>query len=178
MAEQVTVRREVSNFYAIIGGVVSAGSLISLVQKVFNVGLAPVLAEFVAYYRRITNFFVDWLFFWWPFELSEIYKDLYAVSLIMAMVMVRAMVSVLVADNPMTSSKSAVFLLLMMAFAALISVGLLGIVMGVGLIFAPVIGPGRNSDDEQAWATRSVFMKMLLAMTIATVAFFALNSQM
>jgi hypothetical protein len=64
MAEQVTVRQEVSNSYAIITGVVSAGSVISLIQKIFSVGLVPVLAEFVAYYRKITHFFVDWIVFW------------------------------------------------------------------------------------------------------------------
>ena len=174
MAEQVTVRREVSNLYAIIGGLVSAGSLISLVQKFFNIGLAPVLAEFVAYYRRIAHFFVDWLFFWVPFEVPGWYKDAYVISFVFLVTFVRAIVAVLVFRYPSGGSKAIPFFAAGLVGALFWSVPLVGLFMPLA---APRLLGGFEQQDE-AKAMLRLYTKMLFAMAIATVAFFALNSQM
>ena len=163
MAEQTTVRREVSNFYAIIGGVVSAGSLISLAQKAFNVGLAPVLAELVAYYRQIVHFFTDWLLSWVPFHVPDWYHDLCVLSFVGIAVLGKAQFSV---DQIGGTGR----------------IGAARAVLFSAVLFAPTLGgillllTALHVREDQP--VDRVYTTMVVAMIVATVAFFALNSQM
>ena len=173
MAEQATMQKEVSNAYAIIGGLVSAGSLISLVQKLFSVGLSPVLYEFVAYYRRVAYFFVDWMTFWLPFQVPGWYKDAYIISVVCCATYMRAAVA----------TKGG------MSWASSLAANAIGVVGGLiasivlsGFIFpllaAAVLRSDRKDDDFGFREMLQLYIKMLVATCLATIAFFALNSQM
>ena len=154
------LRREVSGLYAITGGFVSAGS-----TKVFSVGLASVLQEFVDYYRKVTHFFVDGLFFWLPFKVPDTYKDAYVIAFVLSLMILRAVDSI----GPAKQWWSRY--LLRPLVAAVSAVPLLGfLVLAVPLV--RVSQPLGHSGADK------VFLNSVGAMLVVTVAFFALNSQL
>ena len=158
------LRREVSGLYAITGGFISAASLISLITKIFSVGLAPVLQEFVDYYRKVTHFFVDWLFFWLPFKVPDTYKDAYVIAFVLSLLILRAVDSIRPAKQWWRSY------LLRPLVAAVAAVPLLGfLVLAISLV--RVSQPLNSGADK-------VFLHSVGAMVIVTIAFFAFNSQL
>lgn len=83
-------KREYLYWYAIGGGLINAASAISLIEKIFSVGLAPVFQEFINYYRKVAYFFLDPIFSLLPLYVSSSYKDLYLVSLISLAMLLRS----------------------------------------------------------------------------------------
>jgi hypothetical protein len=69
-------RREWRFWIWAAGALVSAVSLISLIQHAFDVGMTPLFAEALAFYRALTHPLFDLALFWLPFRLAGSVKDL------------------------------------------------------------------------------------------------------
>lgn len=72
--------------FNLLGGLASALALISVVQKWFDVGLAPILADVLRAYRDlihpIAEFLLSWLYWIWPdWNIPILIKDLLALSM-------------------------------------------------------------------------------------------------
>jgi len=79
-----TSRSEIDFQANIIGVPVSAIALIDLIQKIFDIGLAPVFAEFIEMWRHATAPLVHLLSAVLPFRVPQGYCDLFIVSFVLA----------------------------------------------------------------------------------------------
>jgi hypothetical protein len=68
-------RSQYQTAVAVITGLVSAMSVISLIIKYFDVGLAPIAAQFIQHYRNIIAFFLDPVLTYLPFRVPAWYRD-------------------------------------------------------------------------------------------------------
>jgi len=84
MSKAVTIRSEFGFWRLIIAVLGSTVSLISLVQRAFSIGLAPILSDFVSFYRKIFYPIIDLIFFYIPWSIPVWYKDLVIISFIFA----------------------------------------------------------------------------------------------
>ena len=76
------------NFWlAVFGAIPSTLSIISVTQRMFNVGLGPVFQDILEYYRKLVFPLFDFV----PFTLPGWYKDLYILSGVALISLVRAM---------------------------------------------------------------------------------------
>jgi hypothetical protein len=104
MPDRPSIVKEYKFWIGLIGALVAAGPLISLIQKLLDVGLTPVFANALSYYRGITYPLVDWLryfisfippldlyrfIFSWIISLDT-YRDLTVLSFLVAGAMSRA----------------------------------------------------------------------------------------
>lgn len=86
-------------FYALLGSIFSAFAIVSLMVRIFDIGLAPVMQQTLNYYRElvhpIAEVLLDGLRWVWPdLILPEWVKDLYAISFVGGAVAGRALLSV------------------------------------------------------------------------------------
>src|SRR5262249_36310280 len=103
--DRPSIKNEYKFWIGVIGALVSAGPIISLIQKLWGIGLVPVLANALAYYRGITYPLVDWVRYiisYVPFfdvyrlvysqDMSlETYRDLTVLSFLCGTAMFRAL---------------------------------------------------------------------------------------
>lgn len=68
--------------FQILGILVGAASLVSLTQKAFEIGLAPILGDFVSYYRAISDFVFATLPGLWGWEVPQWLSDIWAISFV------------------------------------------------------------------------------------------------
>lgn len=73
--------------YALVGGIISAISLVSFLQHLLNVGLSPVLHEGLGYYRHIAGVIFGYLLGWVRYiiphwTLPPLYRDLLTISFV------------------------------------------------------------------------------------------------
>jgi hypothetical protein len=83
-------RSEYRIWFVALGALASSASLISLIQRLFNVGLAGTLLELLEYYRTIMYQIIDHLIPL-PFALPAWYKDCISLSFFSTMLFVRAL---------------------------------------------------------------------------------------
>lgn len=80
-------------FYGFLGAAFSVAPLVSLAQKMLEIGLAPVMEEIVENYRSLVHPIVHWLLEWttapftwllpdWSLQAPDWLKDLYALSFV------------------------------------------------------------------------------------------------
>ncbi|MGP0094653.1 MAG: hypothetical protein ACLPKB_32590, partial [Xanthobacteraceae bacterium] len=79
--------RRLNFLYAVLGSVVSGGALICLLQMIFRVGLAPVLADGLGSFQEIVHFFTEPIMTVLagvlPFAVPEWYCDLWVISFVL-----------------------------------------------------------------------------------------------
>lgn len=187
-------------FYALLGSIFSAFAIISLTQKVFDVGLAPVMQEILDYYRGIVHPIMDWLLVWvrwllpdWP--IPTWVKDLYSLSFVGAAGLTRSMMSMTrfpgdpvreriygrVALPPFMKVLFDVMNILVGVMAALTFGGLL-VWIGALVLTIAFAGPLRHEtfwsalNWSQGFGQRFVVLFWLTL--VEAVAFFAINSQL
>jgi hypothetical protein len=160
-------------FYALLGSILSALAIISLTQKVLDVGLVPVMQEIVDYYRHTVHpimhvmlGWVRWLFSDWV--LPEWFKDLYALSFLGGFSFARGL-RLTFSGQPVSP----------------VAVIVIGFACGVfppsGLFFlaAGLFALVRSVDNDPLFNTAFLLSGQMLALSfVETLAFFAINSQM
>ena len=82
-SEPPTFRSQYLFAFSILSGLVSAMSLISLIIKYFDVGLAPIAAQLVQFYRDVVAFFLDPILAYVPFRIPAWYRDTFVISLML-----------------------------------------------------------------------------------------------
>lgn len=70
------------SLYRYLGVLFSATSAFSLLHRFFEFGLAPLLWEFVSYYRILTDLAFGWISIFVSFEIPPIIHDLWTLSLL------------------------------------------------------------------------------------------------
>ena len=83
-------KSEFSFWFAVVGGIASAASLISLIHRIFGIGIAPIFQEFIQFYRDLSYYFIDMLAFPLPFHLPGWYKDLVGLGMYQSVLIGRA----------------------------------------------------------------------------------------
>lgn len=165
---------------ALISGLVGACSAINLIVKAFHIGLAPLLGEFIGYYRKVAYYFVDLLAFWWPFHLAESYKDCVVLAFVLSAPLTRALFHNSLEDvTSIAAWRKDPKELMFWSLAAVIS----QLVLGFSLlgILAPLFvywSFGAVLGDIAVGV--EVAFRYVLAMTtmiVASIVFFVLNSQ-
>lgn len=68
------------SLYRYLGVLVSATSAFSLLQRLFDFGLAPMFLTFVAFYRTLSNVAFGWISFIFSFEFPPTVHDLWTLS--------------------------------------------------------------------------------------------------
>jgi hypothetical protein len=169
---QQHVASETRNTYAVISGLVSAISVISLVAKVFDVGLAPVLREFIEFYRRIANILISPLLYIVPFQVPEWYRDAFVASLVAMMLFCRS--SYLAWPNRSAADSQILNWMLYLLLSFLFSIPLIGLLL---LAIFPLKSLSSDKFDRGRARAR-LFVIALVTTSIAAGAFFALNSQL
>lgn len=169
--------REFNKGYAIVGTVVSALSLASLIQKYLDVGLKPIVAEFLAYYHKVIGVLTTPIVAIMPFSVPDWYRDAYVLSFVMLLAETRAVFM----TGVVRENVSVPFFLRLNWIAVFIAVagsimllGLLAIVWKPLELSAIVNGEGSAHERRR---TRYSLLMFATAWAIA-VAFFALNSQL
>jgi hypothetical protein len=84
-----SLREEYAYWQQLLGGLAGSVSIISLIQKLFAIGLTPLLAKFLDYYRGIFYPLIDKLLFFVPFHIPSWYKDLYCLSFVILVAVYR-----------------------------------------------------------------------------------------
>jgi len=111
-------RREYAFWITLLSALVSAAPIVSLIQRLFKVGLAPLLFEALSYYRKLVYPLVEWLQFilsyvpWLdPYTLIyswfvplDVYKDLTALSFMSAIAASRVIIHKVVFDKKTRAS--------------------------------------------------------------------------
>jgi hypothetical protein len=183
--DRPSIASEYKFWFGLIGALISAGSIISLIQKLFDVGLIPVFASALSYYRGVTYPLVDWLryiisyipyldlyrYIFFIFMSLETYRDLTVLSFVMAGAAARASAvpDPIVGTRPRSSFPA---MLLYTAFMCLLAYTLFPLLLGVILPLALLVN---NSEDRIF--TRYLLLNLLIAFTAAGV-FFAANELM
>lgn len=172
------VMKEFKFWIGLIGALLSAAPIISLIQKLFNIGLMPIFANAVTYYRGITYPLVDWLryamsyipfldlyrfIFSWFMSL-EAYRDFTVLSFVVTAALLRRPIT---ATPPPNRSASVVIII----FSLLIAPTLIPLVFTFYLLAAWDKNPNDRSN------ARYFLLNLLIAFT-AAAAFFGANELM
>ena len=176
--ERQAIGKGSNSLYALLGGVVGAASLISLLQKISGVELAPVLAECMAYGQQIIGFFTEPIMTVLarvlPFALPEWYRDLWVISFVLTSLNLQAaLIEVGEGDTvpgPVRIFLNIFFGLCILGLAALNAF----ILLGLAIPFLALRDLGNKNDA----ATAKTCLASVALAALATIAFFALNSQL
>jgi hypothetical protein len=176
--ERQAIGKGSGSLYALLGGVVSAASLISLLQKISGVELVPVLAQCMAYGQQIIGFFTEPIMTVLarvlPFAVPEWYRDLWVISFVLTFLNLQAaLIEVGEGDGvprPVGMILNMFFGLCILGLAALNALILLGLAL-------PFLALRDLGDKGDAAAAKTCLTSVALA-GLATVTFFALNSQL
>ncbi len=159
-------RDEFSFWWQLLGGLTSAVSLISLAQKAFSIGLAPLFAGILDYYRAIFYPLIEGLLFFVPFHLPDWYKDLFCLAFVFGLALVRHWS---IDDSGGWEVKTVVFL-------GNFVVAAMGAVTLYGLL-APIFAFSAISSPEEAITSegaKAALTSMIISI-VAAVLFFLLN---
>ena len=85
-----TLGKEFKGWMQVLTICTSAASLISAIQKLFDIGLTPYFFEFISYYRRLFYPVVEYFPKLFHIALYDWYKDLYILSFILCSITFRA----------------------------------------------------------------------------------------
>jgi hypothetical protein len=171
--------RRLNSLYAVLGSVVSGGALICLLQKIFRVGLAPVLAEGMGSFQEIVHFFTEPIMTVLagvlPFAVPEWYCDLWVISFVLTLVNLQGALIGVKREGKAWLVAARTFLYIffgvcILGLAALNAFVLLGLAM-------PFLALRDLRNKSEAATAKTCLMSVVLAMLI-TAAFFALNSQL
>jgi hypothetical protein len=152
--------------------------LISLLQKISGVELAPVLAECMAYRQQVIGFFTEPIMTVLarvlPFALPEWYRDLWVISFVLTSLNLQAaLIEVGKGDavpRPVIMFLNIFFGLCILGLAALNAF----ILLGLAIPFL-ALRDLRNKNDAD---TAKTCLTSVALAALAAVAFFALNSQL
>lgn len=168
-----------NSLYALLGSIVSGGALICLLQKIFGVGLAPVLAESVASFQEIVRFFTEPIMTVLsrivPFSVPEWYCDLWVISFVLTSLNLQGALIRITSEGKAWLVAARTFLYIffcvcILGLAALNAFVLLGLAM-------PFLALRDLRNKSEAATAKTCLMSVVLAVLMA-VAFFALNSQL
>jgi hypothetical protein len=162
---------------------VSALALISLVQRVFHVGLTPVLMEIVATWRRLTEPLAALLKFiasFVPFHLPDWYHDAFILSFILALILFKAIFLhvTIPDDNDDPKLKMVTQTIGAPLLAFVLSLALLGLAGSAKMVVNP---HNRDMDAvkrEEFNRARAHFLRDVFAVISLTVVFFAANTKL
>ena len=87
---QQRARSHFSFSFRLFGIFTSAASLISLIQRIFHIGLNPIFKEFIEFYRKITYPIIEFVPAILHIQIPHWYKDLYILSFIFLMALSRS----------------------------------------------------------------------------------------
>jgi hypothetical protein len=176
--ERRAISKGFNSLYALLGSVVSATSLICLLQKISGVELAPVLAECMAYCQQIIGFFTEPIMTVvarvLPFAVPEWYRDLWVISFVLTSLNLQAaLIEVGEGDavpRPVRMFLNMFFSVCILGLAALNALILLGLAM-------PFLALRDFRKKNDAATAKTCLTSVVLA-ALAAVAFFAFNSQL
>jgi len=139
-------------FYALLGSIFSALAIVSLMQKVFDIGLVPVMQEILDYYRGLVHPIMHWLLGWvrWllpDWQIPEWVKDLYTISFVGGATMGRALSDRFLVYASETRPNAFVHLGATLSLGAILGLSFVGlglVVFGLGALGAKAIGLSRN----------------------------------
>jgi hypothetical protein len=165
--------------YAVLGGVISAGALICLLQEIFPVALAPALANSIASYQEIIHLLTEPIMTALarvlPFAVPEWYRDLWIISFVLTSLNLQNALL-------QTNGQGSIWLVLARTFAyiffgvCILALAALNALLLLGLV-VPFLAVRDLSNKNDAAAARTCLMSVSVA-ALAAVAFFALNSQL
>ena len=189
-------RSQFSFWFAVFSIAASTLSLISLVQKSLNIGLAPMLAEIVAFYRKLYYPIVDLLLAYVPlpdlyalvfsrvFDL-ETYKDLTALSLLAGMYITRSSLfrtnywdEIVAGNDRLTAVAMTIACAVVFVLGGAVSFTLVPL---VAYVYGPIVFLSPSTwRSGYLFTDSNIFVKFSISMfwmSCAAAAFFALNSQ-
>jgi len=161
----------------------SALSVVSVIQRFWNVGLVPLLSDFLAFYRKAFYSFFDFL----PFSLPGWYKDAFILSSVFTAIAIRAIISNSQGGFQKYEDLRLIAYFVLGIWWLLFSTLLLGPLFAVLLYILGMVTPDRNSDFEgtsyeEERAASLEFANAILfsfvALIVASVAFFVLNANL
>jgi hypothetical protein len=168
-------RREFSFWWWGIGTLVAALSLISFIHKASGVGLAPVLGEFLSYYRTIAHSPFQLVNSW--VRLPEWYKDAFALSFIALVAFFRGDVATGRVRFEGTFDRAVASIL----FPLLLSIPLAGfatVILSVTILMSPESKLGTDvARVRSAVAASRHQILSLVCVVLASAGFFVLNAQ-
>lgn len=156
-------------FYALLGSIFSALALISLTQKLFDVGLVPVMQGVLDTYRDAVHPLMSRLLGWvhWIFPDWHIpvwLKDLYSLSFVGGFALARAL-SMKDGVNPIAAG------LMTLIIGIFYGITMFGLVVWLAAV-SSILSPNRAEPLDR-------LVPILLGFAlVGSVAFFAINSQL
>jgi len=180
-ADAIAVARSDYKFWiALLGALLSAPAIISLVQKLFKIGLAPIFSGILDYYRNLYYPIVEALqklialIPWFDFYAliysglmsREVYKDLTALSLVSAVALYRVVMrnNLSFDDLGTATIVAAIFLVLFVVLA----LTLVPLIFPLGVLFNMT----RNKDN----AERLEYLTSLALAATAVAVFYVTNA--
>lgn len=164
-------------WFWLAGLVFSSLSFISLCQKVLGIGIAPVLGEFLDFYRKAVHPPLDLVFSLARVQPSAWYKDAFMLSFVACAPIARAGFSHIAAGA--SAIRKAVLAAIVALATLLISASLIGLVQPLGLVVNVAVGvmhPEKKKDFDYVVSVGAA--RMFVGMIVAAIVFFALNSQL
>ena len=171
-------------WWKVFSAALGAGTVISLAQRAFSVGLAPVFADFVSFYRGLFHPLVEAMLSLVPFDVAPWYPDAFLFSFLFLSSTFR--LHVISSQNkpdfaPLTRAQNLVGAVLMPviggALAALLSIPLLGIILFVAAVSFSLPWVRIDEGDRENAEIMRQSLKWFWIMCCAALAFFALNAQ-
>jgi hypothetical protein len=162
---------EARRTYAIISGLASSISVISLTAKLFHIGLAPLLNEFIDFYRKFARAVISPILYFLPFTAPEWYRDAFVGSFIFMLLFFRSSYLAWPGRSAQDDMKNTALLVLL---SFLFSIPLFGIIL---LVIVPFSALSSDRVDRGRLRARLFLISIATALAAAT-AFFVLNSQL
>lgn len=184
------IKREYIFWIGLFGALLSAGPLISLAQKVFSVGLVPILADALTFYRSIMHpiadllyrvaayiplfDFYNWVFSW--FMSFETYKDLLVLSAVSTTALARTHALTVPMDDIKTPGVWITVVLFSILLALFVTVTLVTLILPLAAFVAYFDRDNSRSDIEQRRLYQRTYLLSLLTAIAAAVIFFITNA--
>lgn len=177
-------------FYALLGSIFSAFALISLTEKIFDIGLVPVMQEVLDYYRKLVHPPMHWLLERVQWLLPDVQlpawaKDAYALSFVGGFAGARAFPNVFY--KPLGPLERTLIMFLNGVWAGATGLGLLLLAAPLFALIMRILGMLLEElGEKQPVASPIIVMEDFYRLTttflclavLGSAAFFAINSQL
>jgi hypothetical protein len=178
-------RTEFGFWFSAFGTLAGAVSVISLIQKLFNIGLLPILADFIGFYRKLMYPVFDALLFFTAWRPPTWYMDLYVLSFVVCIATLRGITSIIRTTPTSNKTKSTIILtvypLVISVIASVVLLGVPFLLIGVAYSAENMKATYERHGRPHRWflfPVISAMRKSLFYMFAAVAVFFCTNAML